>query len=43
MDTNQNLISQHHDPNLLIPGESPNGNRITLLWNDGEATLNQCG
>ena len=40
MDTIQNLISQHHDPNLLIPGESPNGNRITLLWNDGEVTRN---
>ena len=43
MDTIQNLISQHHDPNLLIPSESPNGNRITLLWNDGEVTETKGG
>jgi hypothetical protein len=43
MNTIQDLIKQHHNQNLLIPTESPNGNRITLLWNDGEVTETKGG
>ena len=32
----ENLINEHHDDSLVNPNESPNGNRITLLYNDGE-------
>lgn len=32
----QNLINEHHDDSLVNPNESPNGNRITVLYDDGE-------
>ena len=37
------LIEKYHDPTLVKPDESPNGNIITLLWNDGEITTTKGG
>ena len=30
------LIQKYHNPDLVKPNESPNGNRQILLFNDGE-------
>lgn len=43
VDQIQNLINEHHDDSLVNPNESPNGNRITLLYNDGEITETKGG
>jgi len=32
------LITKFHNPSLVKPDESPNGNRILMIWNDGEVT-----
>jgi len=32
----QELLDKYHDPTLVKPNESPNGNRQILLFNDGE-------
>ena len=32
------LITKFHNPGLVKPDESPNGNRILMIWNDGEVT-----
>lgn len=34
----QDLINKSHNPNLIIPTESPNGNRICHIYSDGEIT-----
>lgn len=43
MENLRQLIKQHHDPSLLKPEESPNENKIILLWNDGEVTETKGG
>jgi hypothetical protein len=40
--TIQNMINSFHNPSLIIPNESPNGNRITHIYDDGTIT-NQKG
>jgi hypothetical protein len=37
------LIEKYHDPTLVKPEESPNGNIITMIWNDGEITTTKGG
>lgn len=38
-----NLITKYHDPSLVKPLESPNGNLIYHLYNDGEITQQKGG
>ena len=38
-----NLINTYNNPSLVKPNESPNGNIITLIWNDGEITNTKGG
>lgn len=37
------LITKYHDPSLVKPLESPNGNIIYHLYNDGEITQQKGG
>ena len=37
------LIDEYHDPTLIKPSESPNGNLIYHLYNDGEITQQKGG
>ena len=37
------LIEKYHDPTLVKPKKSPNGNIITMIWNDGEITTTKGG
>ena len=37
------LIIEYHNPNLVKPNESPNGNLITHIYSDGEITEQKGG
>lgn len=37
------LINKSHNPNLVIPDESPNGNLIYHIYSDGEVTSQKGG
>ena len=37
------LIQTNHDPSLVKPNESPNGNIQTLVYNDGEIVTTKGG
>ena len=39
----QYIITKYHDPNLVHPDESPNGNWIYHIYSDGEVTHQKGG
>ena len=43
IDSIVNFIKNAHDPNLVCPEESPNGNIIYHIYSDGEVTSQKGG
>ena len=39
----ESMIEEYHDPTLLKPNESPNGNTQYLIFNDGESVYTKGG
>ncbi len=39
----EELVKQHHDPDLVKPDETPNGNTQILIFNDGEIVSTKGG